>query len=76
MRANLFARRLRSGDPAALDELVAALQFARGSVGEAALLVGLAGASSVWRIAYAIPSVHDAIAVHGRRRGANRKGQK
>jgi hypothetical protein len=73
VRANAFARRLRAGDPDALDDLNIALQFAGGSIGDAAILVGLAGASSLWRIAYAAPAVRAVVAEHGRRRGRVRK---
>jgi hypothetical protein len=66
---NEMAAALRAREGWALDALREALQLSDGSLAEAADLVGLAGASSIWRIAYAVPEVKAVIAAHGRRRG-------
>lgn len=66
---NAFATALRAREGWALDALREALQLSGGALPEAASLVGLAGASSIWRVAYAVPEVREIIAAHGRRRG-------
>lgn len=72
--ARRFCSRLRERDKHALKALRNALVASGGAVGEAALLVGLAGASSVWRVAYAVPEVMTLIVKHGRRPWELKKG--
>jgi hypothetical protein len=68
MAANDTARRLRAGEATMLDDLECALRAAR-TLGEAAELIGLAGASSLWRIAANTPHVRDLIRRHSHGRG-------
>jgi hypothetical protein len=63
---------LRAGDTAAL---VAALQVTAGNLTDAAELLGFAGPSTIWRIAYDVPAVRTAIEQYGRRRGRQRKAR-
>lgn len=69
MARNEIAAALRAGEDWALEGLVAALQVSDRSIKDAAVLIGLAGASSLWRIAYDMPAVRAILQEHGRRRG-------
>ncbi len=71
--ARVFTRAIRRGESWALASLVDALQTAGGSLPAAAWLLGLAGSSSLWRLAYAVPEVHAAIDIYGRRAGRKPK---
>jgi hypothetical protein len=71
--ARVFTQAIRRGESWALASLVDALQTAGGALQEAAQLLGLAGSSSLWRLAYAVPEVHAAIDVYGRRAGRKPK---
>lgn len=62
--ARAMGARLRAADPAALHELTLALKRSS-TIDAAAQLMGFCGASSLWRIAYSIPEVHEAITTHG-----------
>lgn len=69
---NEIAAKLRACDACALADLKLALQVSSGSIGVAAQLIGLAGASSLWRIAYGVAEVRQIISEHGRARGRPR----
>lgn len=74
--ARALAARLRASDTEALTLLRDALQLCDGAIGGACEALGFAGPSTLWRIAYATPSVRDVIRTHGRRRGAHTKGRR
>lgn len=59
--ADSIAARLRAREPAALDELRLALALTNHSLPQTAELLGLAGPSSLWRIAYAVPEVRSIL---------------
>lgn len=52
--------RLRAEDPRALQELRKALT-ASPTIARAAARLGFSGPGSLWRIAYAVPAVRDAL---------------
>jgi hypothetical protein len=58
---------LRARDKKSLRALRAALKASYGAIGVAAQLLGFAGASSIWRVAYATPEVMAILRKHGRR---------
>lgn len=62
-------KRLRAEHPDALAELAEVLDACEGSVTMAAEVLGLAGPSTLWRIAAEVPVVRAILAKHGRGRG-------
>jgi len=73
MAKSEMAALLRSRDELALCVLDGAMQLHAGAVGAAAKEIGLAGASSLWRIAYDVPEVRAVLARNARKCGRQRK---
>lgn len=64
----IVTKALRGSDPEALTLLEGALCDGA-TLAEVAEAFGLAGPSTLWRIAYATPAVRAIIEKHGRRKG-------
>ena len=67
--ARQIGARLAAGETEALLSLVRALHATNGNLEESAHIIGLAGASSLWRIAYRSQDVRIVLAKLSRRPG-------